>query len=110
MLAQARHDKETTYPELINSRRCRLLWRLRQEVDGAKMAARRLKKCAFVHVVATTLAWQRRWTRMLSTACSLSFAASLVEPTDSCTTWCQTGGEAPLLAELFGQDPSFLVV
>ena len=43
--------------------------------------------------------------RMLSTTCSLSFAASLVEPWDSCTTWCLTGGEAPPLAELFGQDP-----
>ena len=47
----------------------------------------------------------RRWTRMLSIACSLSFAASLVEPSDSCTTWCRTVGEAPPLAELFGQDP-----
>ena len=52
----------------------------------------RMGQCWLRH--ATTA--QRRWTRMLSTACSLSFAASL-EPSDSCTTWCRTGGEAPPL-------------
>ena len=41
---------------------------------------------------------------MLSTACSLASASSLVEPSDKCATWCWTGGEPPSLAELLGQD------
>ena len=85
VLAQARHDKETTYPELINSRRCRLIV-VAIETGGrwSEEAVEfiRLLACAKAQEVPshmwwpTTLAWQRHWTRMLSTACSLSFAAS----------------------------------
>ena len=39
------------------------------------------------------LAWERRWTRMLSTVCAASFAASLVEPM-SREVLCQTGGDS----------------
>ena len=112
VLVKARHDKETTYPELINSGRCRLVV-VAIETGGRwsdeAVEFIRLLACAKAQEVPsymwwpTTLAWQRRWTRMLSTACSLSFAASLVEPSDSCVTWCRTGGEPPSLAELLGQ-------
>ena len=38
------------------------------------------------------VAWERRWTRMLSTVCAVSFAASLVEPVDQCDLACRTSG------------------
>ena len=44
--------------------------------------------------------WERRWTRMLSTACAISFATSLVEPVEQCDLACRTGGQwraAPLV-------------
>ena len=114
VLVRARHDKETTHPELINSGRCRLVV-VAIETGGRwsdeAVEFIRLLACAKAQEVPsymwwpTTLAWQRRWTRMLSTACSLSFAASLVEPSDSCVTWCRTGGDPPSLAELLSQDP-----
>ena len=50
------------------------------------------------------LAWERRWTRMLSTTCATSFAASLVEPEVQCELACHTGGEPPALSDLLGED------
>ena len=41
------------------------------------------------------LAWERRWTRMLTTTCAVAFAGSLVAPSEQCETWCRTGGEGP---------------
>ena len=52
----------------------------------------------------TALAWERRWTRMIGTACAVSFAESLVEPSES-LTWCHTGGDVPSLASLLSHDP-----
>ena len=40
----------------------------------------------------TALAWERRWTGMLSTVCSLSFAASPMEPSDTCERGATTFG------------------
>ena len=51
------------------------------------------------------VAWERRSTRMLSTVCAVSFAASLVEPMDQCELARRTGGEAPTLSDLFAEDP-----
>ena len=51
------------------------------------------------------LAWERRWTRMLSTVCAVSFAASLVEPVGQCDLACWTGGEPPTLSDLLAEDP-----
>ena len=85
----------------------------REKVQGANTQTAGLRegpRSAIVHVEEpTTLAWQPRWTWMLSTACSLSFAASLVEPSGCCVTWCRTGGEPPSLAELLGQDPRWFL-
>ena len=39
-----------------------------------------------------------RWTRMIGTACAVSFAESLVEPSES-------GGDVPSLASLVSHDP-----
>ena len=44
------------------------------------------------------LAWERRWTRMLSTVCAVS-SASLVEPVGQCDLACWTGGEPPTLSD-----------
>ena len=51
-----------------------------------------------------SMMWERRWSRMMAVTCATSFAASLVEPA-SHVTWCHTGGEAPVLADLFEGDP-----
>ena len=37
-------------------------------------------------------------------ACAVSFAESLVEPSES-LTWCHTGGDVPSLASLLSHDP-----
>ena len=60
---------------------------------------------AFIHQGwRVVLAWERRWS-MLATTCAVSFAASLVSPSEQCETWCHTGGEAPTLIGLFDHDP-----
>ena len=59
-----------------------LLWQL-------ALAKAREAPALLAHSAA--LAWERRWTRMLGTACAVAFAESLVAPNES-DTWCQTGG------------------
>ena len=59
-------------------------------------------------LLAHALAWERRWTRMLGTACAVAFAESLAAPNES-DTWCQTGGVTPSLAELLTHDPRWWV-
>ena len=112
-LAAARADKERTYPELTTSGKCRLVvvaietggrWSSEAVEFVRQLAFARARKVPSFMQFATALAWERRWTRMLSTACSLSFAASLVEPSDKCETWCRTGREPPSLAELLECD------
>ena len=46
---------------------------------------------------------ERRWPRMLSIVCAVSFVASLMEPSES-DPWCCTEGEAPSLAEVLTND------
>ena len=41
---------------------------------------------------------------MMSTVCAVSFAASIMEPSES-DAWCCTEGEAPSLAEVLTHDP-----
>ena len=101
----ARRDKEATYPELAASTRCmlvvvaietggRFIWQL------AQAKAQDAPRCMTQQVA---LAWERRWTHMLSTVCASSFAASLVEPM-SRETLCQTGGDLPTTADVFLHD------
>ena len=49
------------------------------------------------------LVWERRWTRMLSTVCTVSFAGSLVEPSHADV--CITEGDMPSLCEVLTHDP-----
>ena len=92
VLTQARVDKETKYPEILTSGRCHLVvvaietggrwsdeaadlvWQLAQ--------AKSREVPAFMNR-SVALAWERRWTRMLSNVCAVSFAASSMEPYES---------------------------
>ena len=114
VLLEARRDKERTYPEVVAARSCRLvvvaietggMWSEEAVEFTTQLAFAKAREVpAYMHWPAV-YAWQRRWTRMLSTVCALSFAASLVGPPAQCESWCWTWGEAPHLAELFSQDP-----
>ena len=113
VLLQARRDKERTYPELLHSRRCRLVVVAietggRWSDEGAELvwqlALARSREVPSSMSHRAALAFERRWTRMLGTACAVSFAASLVEPADR-ATWSPTDGDTPSLAEVFAQDP-----
>ena len=53
------------------------------------------------------LSWSHVGTQVDANApvtCATAFAASLVEPARH-ISWCHTGGETPLLADLFESDP-----
>ena len=101
VLARARADKEATYPELLTVT-CRLVvmaietgGRWSSEAMGfvRQLAFAKAREVPSHMRFPIALVWERRWTRMLSTACSLAFASSLVESSDKCAAWCRTGGE-----------------
>ena len=93
VLARARADKEATYL----TGRCRLVvmaietggrWSS-EAMDFVRQLAFAEAREVLSHMrFPIALVWERRWTRMLSTACS---------PSDKCATWCWTGGEPPSL-------------
>ena len=110
VLERARHVKEATHPELAASERCRLVV-LAIETGGrwSEDAVHMIRQLAIARARymsrQVSWAWERRWTRMLATTCAVAFAASLVEPSKWCDTWCHTGGTTPGLADLLAQDP-----
>lgn len=113
VLVQARQDKETTYPELASSGRCKLVvlaietggrWSEEAVHTMQQLAHAKAREAPSFMQFPVALMWERRWTRMLAVCCAVSFAASLVEPARN-TTWCRTDGERPLLADLFDCDP-----
>ena len=98
----ARSKEEKLKAQLTTSGRCRLVvvtieiggrWST-ESISEDNCPSPKPGRC-HPSCFSTALAWERRWTRMLSTVCSLSFVASLVEPSDRCETWCWTGGEPP---------------
>ena len=112
VLQQARRDKETTFPELVRSGRCRLVvhametgGRWSEETVSVihQLAIARAREVPSYMSHQVALAWERRWTRMLATTCAISFAASLVEPSSRCA-WSHTGGVAPSIAVLMEHD------
>ena len=112
VLAQARHDKERTYPEIATSGRCKLVVMAietggRWSEEAVKLAHAKARESPSFMRLPVALMWERRWTRMLAVSCANAFAASLVEPAAH-LTWCHTGGEAPLLADLFELDTTDL--
>ena len=105
MLVQARLDKETTNPELLTSRRCRLVvvavetgWRWSDDAADFlwHFALAKAREVPALLTQSATLAWGRRWTRMLGTACAVAFAL---------THGVRKGGDTPALAEPWSHDP-----
>ena len=106
-LSLARQDKEAKYAELVASERCRLVvvaletrgrWSTEALEFVADMASSRARDAPPVLRRSAFLAWQKRWTRMLSVSCARAFATSLVvSHTDA---WAGVDGSAPDLADL----------
>ena len=113
ILLEARRDKEATYPELASSTRCRLVV-LALETGGRwseeavhlvwQLALAKARDVPHFLTQQVALAWERRWTRMLSTVCVTSFATSLVDPVSQ-ETMCATAGDVPSLADILCHDP-----
>ena len=112
VLSAARNEKETTYPELASSARCRLVvvaietggrWSEEAVQFMWQLAQAKAQEAPLFLIQQAALAWERRWTRMLSTACASSFAASLVEPR-SRELLCETGGDLPTTAYILFHD------
>ena len=112
VLLQARTDKEIRYQSSRRGDAGLSWWQLRRADVGARRRSTSCGSCLaqraqdvphfMTHQAA--LVWERRWSRMLSTACALAFAASLVEPAQ-CDHMCEAGGEPPSLAEVLLHDP-----
>ena len=91
VLVQARTDKETTCPELVESGRCWLVviaietgrrWS-EEAVDMFRLLAfAKAREAPPAMKWSVVLAWERLWTRMLATTCGVAFAASLVNPSE----------------------------
>ena len=113
VLEHARRDKEAKYPELVASGRCRLVV-LAIETGGRwsdeaadfvwQLAQARAREVPSSMSHSAALAWERRWTRMLSISCAVAFTASLVDPAEH-ESWWACGGEPPSPAELFAHEP-----
>ena len=79
VLFEARHDKERCYPELARSGRCRLVvvgietggrWSDEAAELVRQLAHARARDVPYRLSRPAEVAWERRWTRMLSTACA----------------------------------------
>ena len=109
----ARRDKEAKYPELVASGRCQLV-ALAIENGGRwsdeaadfvwQLAQARAREVPSSMSHSAAIAWERRWTRMLSISCAVAFTASLVDPAEH-ESWWACGGEPPSPAELLAHDP-----
>ena len=98
MLVKARTDKETAYPELATSGRCKLIV-MAIETGGRwseeSVDVLRELSHAKAQEAPSFMRFQGRWTRMLGVTCATAFAASLVEP-----------AAPPLLVPYWRADPS----
>ena len=109
VLEQAREDKENSYPEFHEARRCRLVvmaietggrWSDEAASVVWELATAKAREAPGFMRKAVALGWERRWTGLLSSACAVSFATSLTEPKASLHFACEAGGEAPALADV----------
>ena len=98
---EARGDKEATNSELASSTHCSLFvvavetggwW----SEDAAhlvwQLAPAKAREIPHFLTQQAALAWERRWTRLPSTMCAISFATSLVDP-ESQESMCATAGQ-----------------
>ena len=86
-LAQARHRKETTYPELLASDRCRLVvvghetggrWSEEAADFVDKLAKAKAREAPRVLQASAWFSWQRRWTTLVSMAAQDALATTLL--------------------------------
>ena len=110
--ARARKDKEDTYPELVVARRCTLVvvaietggrWADEAADFVGELAYARAREAQPLVRAAAALAWMRRWSRLLGTACARAFAQSLVAPATAATTASHDGSAPPLSVLLDGR-------
>ena len=107
----ARADKERVYPEIVQGRRCNLV------VLGIETGGRWGDEAVdFLRTLAESKArgttpllrraaernWIRRWARVIATACTTAFVASLVDK-ESRADAHLLDGAAPCLESLFGE-------
>ena len=104
----ARRDKEVAYPELVASKRCRLVvaaietggrWSDEAALFIEDLACARARDAVFYLRAAAALAWQRRWARLMATSCAAAFARSLIAPA-GCVAASSGDGPAPCLCDL----------
>ena len=107
----ARRDKEEQYPELLTSRRCALVvvgietggrWSTEAAAFLEALAHARARDTPPALRFAAALAWQRRWSRLLSTACAKAFAHSLVAPAGDLAAGA-VDGSTPELSDLLSR-------
>ena len=107
----ARKDKENAYPELVSSNRCALVV-VALETGGrwSTEAVKFVEELSFAKArsaqprvrFAATLAWRRRWSRLLSVAAGKAFASSLVSPTGKVQQ--TSDGVEPELSEVLSRE------
>ena len=108
VLTEARRDKERKYTELLQSDRCQLVvvgvetggrWSPEAVTFFEGLVASRAREAPVALRFSSFLAWQKRWSRMLSIACCRAFCGSLIS---SCEDPMRgTDGAVPDLADLF---------
>ena len=111
-LGRARHDKETTYPELLGSSRLRLLV-AGVEVGGriSRESSKLLTDLSLFRASSEPQAlralaarsWRSRWTCMLSVVCQDSLAATLVD--DGISFLDAVGTGSPLGVDVWLDEP-----
>ena len=108
----ARRDKEAAYPELLTARRCDLVvvaletggrWSAEAAAFVEDLAYARAREAPAALRSSVAAAWQRRWVRLLATACANAFAHSLVAPASDLGA-AAFDGPAPSLADLLAPD------
>ena len=113
-LRDARRRKEQTYPELLRSRRCKLVV-LGLEVEGRwsqeatsfiKLLAQHKARQAppiLQHSITTALI--ARWSALLTHAAQQAFAATLVETPQALANHTNTEGNEPTFSQLLAEAP-----
>ena len=103
----ARQEKEARYPELVGSSRCEVVvvaletggrWSAEAVEFVEDLASVKVRDLPVLQRGAARLAWIRRWSRLMSTSCAVSFAQSLVSPSRFAEV---VDGYTPSLADLF---------
>ena len=113
-LRDARRRKEQTHPELLRSRRCKLVvlgldvgGRWSQEATSfIKLLAQHKARQAppiLQHSITTALI--ARWSALLTHAAQQAFAATLVETTQALANHTNTEGNEPTFSQLLAEAP-----